>query len=252
MKTKLYFIVVLLFTCSTLHAQEFIEKAVIEFEVKQSIKKTMGGGMWEEMMKENMSNFKTGYYKFNFANNKSIYKFDHWDPSTKMPEWFRKDDEENAWYMDHQNNKFSMQKNIFGSAFFVDDSIPAIQWRLSNENRVIAGYNCRKAVGRIMDSVYVFVFYTDEITISGGPCSISGLPGMVLGMTIPRMYTSWIATKVDVQKVDEKIIVPMTSKNKYTSASLKTMLKERTKDWFSEEEPDSKKWIEQFYWRTSL
>src|SRR5688572_5179859 len=95
-----------------------------------------------------------------------------------------------------------MQKNVYGSNFNVEDSIPAIQWKLSNENRMIAGFNCRKATGIIMDSVYVFAFFTEEIMIPGGPCSISGLPGMILGLTIPRLYTSYIATKIMVNDVD--------------------------------------------------
>lgn len=252
MKSKIYLLLIVCCVSMQLQAQQFINKAVVEYEVKQSIKKTLGGGMWAEMMKENISTFKTSYCKLSFADNKSIFKFDRWDASTKVPDWFKKDDEANVWYMDYNSNRYSMQKNVFGSDFFVEDSIPAIQWHLSNENRVIAGYNCRKAIGKIMDSVYVFVFYTDEITLPGGPCSVNGLPGLVLGMTIPRMYTSWIATKIEIDKVDEKSIVPVTSKKPYTSASLKTMLRERTKDWFTDDDPDSQKWIEQFYWRTSL
>ena len=252
MKTILYFSIFLFFGMKELQGQQFIEKAVIEFEVKTSIKKTMGGGMWEEMMKDNMTDFKTGYFNFVFADDKSIYKFDHWLESMKIPEWFKKSDEEEVWYLDHKTNRLNMQKNVFGSNFNVEDSIPGIEWKLSNETRVIAGYNCRKAVGRIMDSVYVFAFYSDEITISGGPCSISGLPGMILGLTIPRMYTSWIATKVNVNNVEVNRIVPATAKKYYTSFSLKTMLRERSKDWFSSNDPDSAKWLEQFYWKTSL
>lgn len=252
MSTRLYFTGLLFFVALQLQAQQFIDKAVIEYEVKTSIKKTMGGGIWAEMMKENMPNFKTGYYKFTFADNKSVYKFDRWDESAKIPEFLRKSDEENVWYLDHNKGRINMQKNVFGSNFNVEDSIPVIEWRLSNESRVIAGYNCRKATGKIMDSVYVFAFYTDEITISGGPCSINGLPGMILGLTIPRMYTSWIATKVQLDKVDEKMIVPVTAKKYYTAKTLQASLKERTKEWFSDDDPDSKKWIEQFYWNTSL
>lgn len=243
---------ILLVMIQQVHAQQFVNKAVIEYEVKTNIKKTMGSGVWEEMMKDAMPTFKTGYFKYTFADNKSVYKFDHWDPNMKMPDWYTKSDEENVWYMDFNSDRFNMQKNLYGSNFNLEDSIPVIQWRLSNENRVIAGYNCRKAVGKIMDSVYVFAFYTDEITITGGPCSISGLPGMILGLTIPRMYTSWIATKVTIDKVDEKQIAPVTSKKYFTRASFKSMLNERTKDWFSDDDPDSKKWIEQFYWRTQL
>jgi GLPGLI family protein len=60
--------------------------------------------------------------------------------------------------------------------------------------------------------VYVFAFYTDDIMISGGPCSINGLPGMILGLTIPRLYTSFIATKVAVKKVTATEIIPVKAK----------------------------------------
>jgi GLPGLI family protein len=74
-----------------------------------------------------------------------------------------------------------MQKQIVGTNFVVEDSIPNIQWKLTNEHREIAGYNCRKAVGKIYDDVYVFAFYTDDIIISGGPCSINKLTGHDFG-----------------------------------------------------------------------
>jgi len=251
MRIKIYFILGFLCCYQYMHAQLFINKATIEYEVKVNIQKTMGNNSWAEMMKENMPQFKTGYFRYTFADNKSIYKFDHWDDK-KVPEWFRRSDEENVWYFDHTNKKFSMQKNVFGSNFFVEDSIPVIEWRLVNENRIIAGFNCRKAVGKIMDSVYVFAFYTDEIMIPGGPCSINGLPGMIMGLTIPRMYASWIATKVMVNNVDVSIIKPITAKKFYTNNTLKVILKERTNEWINQDDPDSKKWIEQLYWSTLL
>jgi GLPGLI family protein len=251
MKTKILFIISLFFSVKQVNAQIFINKAVIEYEVKVNIKKTMGNNSFEEMIKDNLPQFKTGYFQYTFADNKSVYKFDHWDIK-KVPEWFRKNDEENVWYFDHNAGKFSMQKTVYGSSFNVSDSIPLIEWRLTNENRTIAGFNCRKAVGKILDSVYVFAFYTDEITISGGPCSINGLPGMILGLTIPRMYASWIATKVVVSDVNVSIIKPVNSKKFLTYNSLKTSLKERTKEWISEDDPDANKWIEQLFWNTML
>ncbi len=96
MKTKIYFFIALFFSVQQLYAQLFISKAVIEYEVKINIKKTMGNSSWAEMMKENMPQFKTGYFQYTFADNKSVYKFDHWDDK-KVPEWMRKSDEENAW-----------------------------------------------------------------------------------------------------------------------------------------------------------
>ena len=233
-------------------AQNFINKASIEFEVKTNIKKTMGNDSWDEMIKAQMPDFKTGYYLFTFADNKSIYKFSRWDEKVKIPEWLRKSDEENKWYFDHNTSRFNMQKNVYGSNFNVDDSIPTIQWKLSNENRVIAGFNCRKATGIIMDSVYVFAFFTEEIMIPGGPCSISGLPGMILGLTIPRLYTSFIATKIMVNDVDIASIKPVSAKKYFSNKSLRADLLERSKDWGSDEDPEQNKWRELFRWNGLL
>ena len=234
------------------NAQTFIDKASIEFEVKTNVKKTLGEAPWMEMLKENMPQFKTGYYKFTFSNNKSIYKFDRWDEGPKVPEFLRKDDEKNVYYFDYTAEKIYQQKAIVGSNFMVEDSIPKINWRLTNESREIAGYNCRKAVGVIMDSVYVFAFYTEEIMIPGGPCTISGLPGMIMGLTIPRLYTSFIATKVIVNDIKEEEIKPAASKKYNTRKELRTLITERAKEWGNDEDEESKSWMHQFVWSALL
>ena len=205
-----------------------------------------------EKMKDILPQFKTGYYLYTFADNKSIFKFDHWPPALKIPDYLKRNDEENIWYFDHAKNKFAMQKEVYGSSFITEDSIRTINWKITNESRVIEGFNCRKAEGIINDSVYVFAFYTDEITISGGPCSLSGLPGMILGVTIPRMYTSWIATKVMVNNVPVNNIKPLTTKKPFTLLTLKSTIKERTKDWINSDDPDSNKWMEQLLWNILL
>jgi GLPGLI family protein len=115
----------------------------------------------------------------------------------------------------------------------------------------IAGFNCRKAVGKIFDSVYVFVFYTEEIPISGGPCSIAGLPGMVLGMTIPRLYTSWIATKVMVNGVNETAIKPADAKKPTSRAEFRKLMLDRTKDWGGGDE-ENRQWQQRFLWTAQL
>ncbi|MGB4884967.1 MAG: GLPGLI family protein [Ferruginibacter sp.] len=235
------------------NAQTFIDKAIIEFEVKTNIQKTMGSSPMAEMMKNQFPKFRTGYYNFIFSGNKSIYKFDHWSEKEKMPDWFRRSEEASTWYFDHDAEKYSSLKEVFGTKFNIADSIQKINWKLVNESRVIAGFNCRKAVGVVMDSVYVFAFYTDEIVISGGPCSIQGLPGMVLGLTIPRLYTSWIATKVMVNTVDEQAIKPIEAKKTFTRVTLKDLINERTKDWGGgDDDEDSRQWMEQLKWNIML
>lgn len=252
MKKVNILLLLLIIVAFNVKAQLFIDKAVIEFEVKTNVKKTMGNGQWADLLKENMPQFKTGFYQYSFSGNKSIYKFNRWDEGPKVPEFLRRDDEQQIYFFDYNTNKTFQQKAIVGTNFFLEDSISKIDWRLTNESRVIAGFNCRKAIGKIMDSVYVFAFYTDEILIPGGPCNINGLPGMILGVTIPRMYISFIATKLTISSLVETDIKPVTAKKFNSKAALKTLITERSKEWSNSDDDDSKAWRDQFVWNALL
>ena len=94
---KTIFLLLTLGAFSQTRAQIFINKGKVEYEVRTNIKKTMGSGFWAELMKENTPDFKTGYYNLTFADNKSVFKFDHWD-NTKLPTYLKATDEENVWY----------------------------------------------------------------------------------------------------------------------------------------------------------
>jgi GLPGLI family protein len=253
MKSILFFIAALIFS-TTSKAHQFIDKAVIEYEVNTNLKKTMSNDSWDEMMKDNLSDLKISYFTYTFADNKSVYKFDRWSPKTRIPKNQKDADEENIWYFDFSAGKMNMQKQIVGTNFVIADSIPNIQWKITNEHREIAGYNCRKAVGKIMDDVYVFAFYTDDITISGGPCSISGLPGMILGLSIPRLYTSFIATKIDLNSSNPSDIKPIAAKKTYDLMGLKSLIEEKTKDWYTygEDKEENKRQKNIFLWNAFL
>jgi GLPGLI family protein len=232
-------------------AQQFINKGNIKFEVITNVKKTMGTNGFDEQLKDLMPTFKLAYYNYSFAGNKSIFKFDRYDEKKgKLPEFLKRNEDTNEWYSDFNTGLTYMQKSIWGSPINFKDSIVNIQWKLSNESLMIAGFNCRKATGKIMDSVYVFAFYTDEITISGGPCSINGLPGMIMGVTIPRLYMSMLATKLMLNDVKESTIKPITVKKYYTNKEIKSMLDKRIEDWSADE--DGKKYMDQMYWNTLL
>jgi GLPGLI family protein len=227
---KKLIILIALFSFTLSNAQQFINSGSIEFEVRTNNHKIFGDGIWADMARERFPQFSLNYYKFNFNDNKSVYKFDRSDEKTKMP-WGR-ENEDNIWYNDYSTNTYVDQKFVFDNTYLLSDSLLKIDWKLvPNETRDIAGFNCRKAVGVVFDSVYVFAFYTDEITISGGPMGISGLPGMILGITVPRMYTSWVATSVQLGGFDVKKIAPPTKGKKKIGSELKGTVQKATKDW---------------------
>ena len=227
---KHIFFIAFTFFANILQAQVFIDKGLIEYQVVVNNHKAMGDGTWAEMFKDKIPKLSTSYYQLTFDGDKSIYLFNRKDEKTKSP-WNNDNGEDNTWYNDYSNEKFIQQKNIFGETYILADSMKRIDWKITNENRMIAGFNCRKAVGVLFDSVYVFAFYTDEIIVSGGPMSLHGLPGMILGITIPRMFSSWVATKVEINGVNySKINAPLKGK-KRKPVELETNIIEATKDW---------------------
>lgn len=231
---------------------QFVEQGEIEYEMKTNVKKSMGNSSWAEMMKDKMPDFKTIYYKLNFDKEKTAYQYLRWDNKEAFPTMVSQSDDKSAWFTNHQTGIMQMTKEVFGSPFNITDSLPVIEWKLFNENRIIAGYNCRKAMGKIMDSVYVFAFYTDEIITPGGPCSVGGLPGMILGMTIPRLYTSWIATKVTPVENGKFTNPEFPKSNAFNMKNALATMQDKTKDWVDVNDPESIKWIRMMAWWLQL
>lgn len=216
------------------NAQQFISTGAIEFEVRTNNHRALGDeGMWAQMFKDKIPQFSTTYYQYTFNDNKSVYKFDRFDEKSKLPRGFGMNNpEDEVWYNDYTTGNFSNYRYILGDNYLLSGALLNIEWKLTpTETREIAGFNCRKATGIIFDSVYVFAFYTDEITISGGPMGISGLPGMILGITIPRMFTSYIATRLQVAGVDVRKITPPTKGKKKEFDAIRKDVEKATKDW---------------------
>ncbi|TAE17506.1 MAG: GLPGLI family protein [Bacteroidetes bacterium] len=145
--------------------------------------------------------------------------------------WNSKTPETDNTIINWQNKTISKQKEVFEKTYLIQDSIHNMQWRITGETRTIAGFNCRKAVGKIMDSVYVVAFYTDDITAQVGPESFSGLPGAILGLAIPRLHTTWFATKVEAINPPETTFSAKQKGIKCTRKTCLTELQKSIKDW---------------------
>ena len=227
---KIFFSLIFLFSFKA-NSQQFISSGMIEFEVRTNNHKVFGDGMWAEMFKDRIPQFSTTWYQYIFNADKSVYKYSHQDEKTKLP-WGNNNAEENIWYRDYTTGVFVDQKFVFDDTYLLTDSLMKIEWKMEpTETREIAGFLCRKAVGKIFDSVYVFAFYSDEITIPGGPMGIHGLPGMILGITIPRMFTSWIATKLQLNGINTAAIAAPQKGKKRKATEIRQNVEKVSKNW---------------------
>ncbi len=105
-------------------------------------------------------------------------------------------------YIDLDKKSIKKLAEVGGENIYIVDSLMDITWKITNEYRTIAGYECRRANGLSADSVYLVAYFTNNIPTAGGPESVYGLPGMILGLAIPSMHVQYFATKVEISNLE--------------------------------------------------
>lgn len=219
----------ILFTSQISFAQtKFISKGRIEFERRTNVWAGLKGS-FAEQIKKVTPQYQSYFFNYEFDGNKSIYQPGR--ESDAKPGFFGSPASDNQVYSDYSKGTTVTHKNVFEKSFLIEDSLRHATWKITNDFREIAGFNCRRATTIIMDSVFVVAFYTDEIITPGGPESFNGLPGMILGLVINRLHTTWYATKVEVNIVNVKEITPPQKGKVINNAELLETLKKSLSDW---------------------
>ena len=244
MKLK-YAILMLICTMNYAMAQNarFVKQGTIEFEKKVNIyallkdqAKRYPDNFWSaqalEQYQKNNPQFKTLKSELIFKNDQTF--FNPLADESVNNSWA------NNFASTKQNNIILTnlaaatsinQKSVYEETYLVKDSVRKISWKITDEFRTIAGYNCRRANALIMDSIYVVAFYAETIPISGGPETFNGLPGMILGVALPREHITWFATSVkDVEIADAKLKAPSKGKP-VNKKQLSDILRGALKDW---------------------
>lgn len=238
MKRSFIYLLIFLIAHSVV-AQDFLTKGTIEFEMKTNTRR-----LYSEMVKgkdAQMSIRMGDGPEFQVIKKKLLFNGD------KV--LYLADEKESFWGSMSTLVFTDLKKgvSVFKGSMIIDDmvfedSIKHIRWKIEDETRLIAGFKCRKAIGVIMDSVYVVAFYCPEIIPQGGPEMFSGLPGMILGLAIPRMYTTWFATKVQLDVDDKLLIAPSPEKKRkvLTMAEARNRYRELMKGYVADGTPDEK------------
>jgi GLPGLI family protein len=212
-----------------------ITEGIIEFEktvnkyavIEKTIKTYDVNSMWQQAFLDYKSSHPQ-FLKLNsiltFSKTKTLFAPLSYTGDTNENLWNGKNisDQPNIIYNDLTSKTATTQKKVLEELFLIRDSLRKIKWKITNETREIAGFNCRRANGLMMDSLYLVAFYTNEIPIASGPESFSGLPGMILGLAIPHENVTWFATKVTEKSILD--VLPPTKGKSISYQGLKTML----------------------------
>ena len=232
MKQLLITISILFLSVPGVHAQ-FVMAGKIEYERKINIHAEMEEMEDNEFImkyKAQIPKFTSSYFNLVFDTGRTGYK-----PGRETENPFKMFGSgpatENIVYTDLNGKRVKSYKTVYEQKYLVQDTLRKLDWKEKDEIRTIAGYKCRKAVSIICDTVYVVAFYAEEIPVSGGPEMFSGLPGMILELAVPRLHTTWVATKVETNRpLDTDFTNPEKGK-KITQKELNEAIKDSFKQW---------------------
>jgi GLPGLI family protein len=216
---------------------QYTQQGKIEFERKVNIKRMLDDlddeqKQWIDKFKAQIPQFNITYFDLYFDNTKSIYKPGREVDGGGMKMWFAQSPaNDNIVFTDFNSEKVKASKTVYEQKFYVQDTMRKIEWKIADEMRTIANYRCRKAVGKMFDSVYVVAYYTDDIPAIGGPEMFAGLPGMILQVAVPRLHTTWIAQSIDIAKPKETDFALSEKGKKVNNKEMASMLKDSFKDW---------------------
>src|SRR4051812_21521962 len=146
------YILGIIFTCVSLSGfSQFITKGKIEYERKTNQHAFMDeNSVWDEMAKKALPKFVTYYFDLSFENGRSLYKPGR-DADVRQNKYWGVFDADNIIAKNIDSNRIVTQKSIYGEMFLISDSLRNIEWKIGNETRTIAGFECRKAVGKVLD-----------------------------------------------------------------------------------------------------
>ncbi|WP_158799567.1 GLPGLI family protein [Pedobacter sp. L105] len=184
-----------------------------------------------EQFKKTQPQFKLAKSTLFFSKNKTLFKPEEDNSAENFLSNEPIVNQINTIYTDVDSHQQTTQKKVFEETFLIKDSTRVINWKITNETREIAGYSCRRANALILDSIYVVAFYADQIPVSGGPESFTGLPGMILGLALPHENISWFAKSVKDKTMDKVVIAPPTKGKAVNDITFMATLKSALKQW---------------------
>ena len=226
-----------LMIATTLHAQQKEGKVIYERTMQMQIQINDNDQLSQMMPKS-----RTDKFELSFGNNQSLLK--HVDEEQQNDEFggggmqikMMAPGMDDIIYCNYDKTAKVEQREMFGKKFLVSDSIRKLNWKVGDDTKTIAGYNCHKAtaqrVGKrmtmnmdngvmekkeISDTSNLVAWFTMDIPVSAGPEVPGQLPGLILALDINDGRMTYVATSVSL-KVDLAAIKEPTKGKKVSPA----------------------------------
>jgi len=183
----------ILILCFGFHANsQYVLNGKITFERRTNLEKRFTDQRMRRMVTEE-NKIRTESFNLYFNDTASIFKAIPSDRADEMS-WMTT---KNSYYQNLRTGTQLTVLGLMGQNVYVQDSLPARNWRITDSKRSICGYECRKAVYQKNDTTRIYAWYTTALVPSVGPEGFCGLPGMILGLATEDGGIIYFAKKVE-------------------------------------------------------
>lgn len=126
-------------------------------------------------------------------------------------------------YTNLKTREYLYQVEKYRENFLIVNSLDSIQWKLTNESKMINGYTCYKAetiktvIGtKEISAQTIEAWYAPKLPINFGPLGYAGLPGLILELNMGKYWT-YFMTELNLDS-SSSISIQKPSKGKKITA----------------------------------
>ncbi len=121
------------------------------------------------------------------------------------------------------------KRDFLGRTFLITDTLEARPWQITAEQSEFLGYVCQKAVLK-RDTTTVEAWFTPEIPIPAGPGRWTGLPGLVLLLTIDEGRHTIAAKELFLEPNEAGVLIAPDKGRVVSRAEFGAIMEEKMKE----------------------
>jgi GLPGLI family protein len=108
--------------------------------------------------------------------------------------------------------KLARKEPLVMESYLIEDALPAIDWKISNDTATFGGLHCQKATGYFKGRNYT-AWFCPDMPLHVGPWKLNGLPGVIVQAYDNRKDVQFMfdgIEKVTIIKPDDQLAAPKT------------------------------------------
>ena len=131
----------------------------------------------------------------------------------------------NTIFQNFKSNQKIYQLSTAGQQVFVKDVNKKRDWKITENKRKIANYDCYKAIWQKNDTTRIYAWFSVDIVPTVGPEGFDGLPGAILGLATEDGGIIYFAKSVEIIVPKQEIFkIDTGKKDAYSMEELKTKI----------------------------